>query len=68
MKNHKNQDPFDAQSLTRTIRVNGHTFTVNMDGYVETAEFGHLGHIVDCQEFAAMIYDLKDIFENPSEI
>ncbi len=68
MKNIKPQKKIHTQALTRTVCIHGHEFIINMDGYVETAEFGNLGHITDCQDFASMIYDLIEIFESPSEI
>ena len=58
----------NPQKLNKMIRIYGHEFIINMDGYVETTEFNCLGHIADCQDFAALIYDLMEIFETSSEI
>lgn len=68
MKKHNTQNNDHTQALTRIVRIHGHEFIINIDGYVKTAEFASLGHITDCEDFATMMYDLIEIFETSSEI
>lgn len=62
MNKYRDQKPDDFQALIRTVRIYGHEFIINMDGDVETAEFGCLGHITDCEDFAEMVYELIEVF------
>ena len=55
MKNKKNKN---AQALSTIVRICGHEFTIDLDGYVSTSQHGDIGHIEDCVEFAALIHSL----------
>ena len=68
MKKYNPQQKDSELTLSRSIRIHGYDFKVNIDGCVETIEFNCLGHIADCQDFAALIYDLMEIFETSAEI
>ena len=68
MKSRKRQRGEAAQALTRTVRIYGHEFIINMNGDVYTQLFGHIGHIEDCRDYAELIHDLIYILENDSEI
>lgn len=68
MKNPKTKKIVSSQELTRNVRIYGHAFNVDIDGYVSTSQYGKLGHIEDCVHFAELIYDLIDIFEMDREV
>jgi len=68
MKTNKTQKDKAAQSLTRTVCIYGHAFTIDMKGDVFTPEYNHIGHIEECRDYAELIHDLIHCFESGGEI
>ena len=57
----KRKTPDNVQPLSKTKRIAGITFTIDMDGHVHSTECGPLGHIEECIEVAETLSTLFDI-------